>query len=101
MYTFSIVTWQFAIRCMEQCKEVQTRHSEIQSSKFNDDTIYRALVTEMLALKAHALIKMESLIFLSKQDEQFWIGKSIHRLPCMHTYKTLNLMTSFCLKTNL
>lgn len=62
---------------MEQCLEIKARHASRPASDFNDDTIYRSLVTEMLAIKSHAIIKMESLMWMNPADEPFTLEKPL------------------------
>ena len=52
---------------MTQCGEVRDRHAAMTATEFNDDTVYRGLVTEMLEMKTHALVKMDW--FLSSDSD--------------------------------
>ena len=55
---------------MSQCGEVRDRHAAMAATDFNDDTVYRGLVTEMLEMKTHAVVKMDYLL------SQRWVWPS-------------------------
>ena len=44
-------------KCIEDCKTVMQQLKSKQAVEYNNDIIYRGLVTEMLNLKSHALVK--------------------------------------------
>lgn len=53
---------ELATNCISQCEEVRNRHRDKPPSEFNDDSVYRGLVTEMLDTKTHAMVKMDYLM---------------------------------------
>lgn len=89
----------FADKCMEQSREIRMRHGALPADEFNDDNIYRALVSEMLESKKHALMKMEKLISFSPEntfdyDRQIWEPralKNVYRIRVNELMQDLRL----------
>ena len=52
----------FILAVMKECEDVRQRHVAMEARVFNDDAVYRSMVTEMLDMKTHAVLKMDYLL---------------------------------------
>ena len=52
----------FVKKIMDQCLEVRERHEHKSPNEYNDDTVFRGLVSEMLDTSKFALAKMDFLL---------------------------------------
>ena len=68
--------------CLTECDEIRARHEERAPEEFNDDTVYRSLVSEMLESKSHAIMKAEKLLSFPPDnsfdyDRKIWSTRSL------------------------
>ena len=66
---------RFVAQCMEECRAVQEKHDQLAAAEYNNDAVYRGLVTELLDMKKFAVAKMEYLLAFADDLDDPYVTK--------------------------